>query len=85
VLSLVLLEPRRVVFDMEGSAYETILDVREGGTCPGTPVTNGCFVGFGSQRSFLDMELDAGQYWVIIDGYNLAKGAWDLDVRVLPP
>ncbi len=85
VLSLALLDPQRVVFDMEGSAYETILDVREGATCPGTPVANGCFVGFGAQRSFLDLELAAGQYWIVIDGYNLAKGPWDLDVRVLPP
>jgi hypothetical protein len=85
VLSLTLLQPRRVVFDMEGSAYTTILDVRTGDTCPGTPVTAGCFVGFGAQRSFLDMELPAGQYWIVIDGFNLAKGAWNLDVRVLPP
>jgi hypothetical protein len=48
-------------------------------------VTNGCYVGFTGQRSFLDLELDAGQYWLIVTGYSGQKGAWDLDVRVLPP
>jgi hypothetical protein len=85
VLSLDLAQPQRVVFDMEGSSYATILDIREGPTCPGTPIMGGCYVGNTGPRSFLDLELTAGQYWVIVDGYNLAKGAWDLDVRVLSP
>jgi hypothetical protein len=88
VLSLDLAQPRRVVLDMEGSAYQTLLDVRQGPSCPGTPVTGGCYVGFNGaqpQRSFLDLELGAGQYWVIVEGYSGDKGAWDLDVRVLPP
>jgi hypothetical protein len=85
VLSLDLAQAQRVVFDMEGSLYETILDVREGPSCPGTPIMGGCFVGSTPERSFLDVELPAGQYWIIVDGYDLNKGAWDLDVRVLPP
>jgi hypothetical protein len=85
VLSLSLPQPQRVVLDMEGSSYTTILDVRQGPSCPGTPVMNGCYVGFGPQKSFLDLELEAGTYWIIIDGYTLSKGAWELDVRVLPP
>jgi hypothetical protein len=89
VLSLNLPQPQRVVFDMEGSTYQTLLDVHEGATCPGTTVMQStgaaCFVGFDPQRSFLDLELPAGQYWVVIGGYDLTKGAWDLDVRVLPP
>jgi len=85
VLSLTLAQPQRVVLDMEGSAYQTILDVRQGPSCPGTPVTDGCYVGFDAERSFLDLELPAGQYWVLVEGYEGAKGAWDLDVRVLPP
>jgi Putative metal-binding motif len=85
VLSLDLAQPQRVVFDMEGSGYTTILNVLEGPTCPGSPVMNGCYTGFGPERSFLDMELPAGQYWIVIDGYDQGKGSWDLDVRVLPP
>jgi hypothetical protein len=85
VLTLNLAAAQRVVLDMEGSAYTTLLDVFQGPTCPGTPVTNGCYVGFGAQRSFLDLELTAGQYWIVVTGYSGGKGAWDLDVRVLPP
>ncbi len=85
VLSLNLTAPQRVILDMEGSAYQTLLDVRQGPSCPGDPVNNGCYVAFTAQRSFLDLELTAGQYWVLVSGYNGADGAWDLDVRVLPP
>jgi hypothetical protein len=85
VLSLNLTQAQRVVLDMEGSAYTTLLSIDQGPGCPGTPVPNACYVGFGAQKSFLDLELGAGQYWIVIDGYNLEKGAWDLDVRVLPP
>jgi len=85
VLALNLSAPQRVVLDMEGSGYTTILDVRQGPSCPGTPLPNACYVGFTAQKSFLDLELQAGAYWIIIDGYALDRGAWDLDVRVLPP
>ena len=85
VLRLDLPAPKRVVFDMEGSAYATILDIRLGASCPGQPVDNGCFVGFNPPRSFLDLELPAGQYWIIVDGFASAKGRWNLDVRVLNP
>jgi hypothetical protein len=85
VLALTLAQPQRVIFDMEGSVYTTLLNVRQGPTCPGPEVPNGCYVGFQPQRSFLDLELATGQYWVLVDGYNGAKGAWNLDVRVLPP
>lgn len=85
VLSLDLVQPQRVVLDMEGSSYTTILDVRQGSACPGTPILGDCYVGFGAQKSFLDLELAAGQYWILVDGYAGAKGPWDLDVRVLDP
>ena len=85
VLALNLTKQQRVVLDMEGSSYETLLELRQGPSCPGDPVNNGCYVGFGAQRSFLDIELTAGSYWIYAAGYNGADGAWDLDVRVLPP
>jgi hypothetical protein len=46
---------------------------------------NGCYVGFSSQRSFLDMELTAGPYFILVSGFNGANGPWALDVRILPP
>ena len=48
-------------------------------------MTGACYVGFYSEKSFLDLELQAGAYWIIIDGFAGETGAWDLDIRVLPP
>jgi hypothetical protein len=69
---------------MTGSALTTVLDVRQGNPCPGVEVENGCATGLGA-RSFLDLVLDPGTYWVQVDGYNGTAGAWNLDVRMLPP
>ena len=85
LLRLDLVQPQRVVFDMSGSFYTTLLDLRKGATCPGIEVPNACHVGFQASRSFLDLPLTAGTYFVQVDGYNADKGAWNLDVRVLPP
>ena len=85
LLRLDLAATRRVVMDMSGSFHTTILDVRRGPACPGVEVAGGCYVGFGANRSFLDLELTAGTYFLQIDGYVNDAGPWDLDVRVLPP
>jgi len=85
ILKLALTQKQRVVLDMIGSSYATILDVRQGAACPATEVPNACYVGFNASRSFLDLTLDPGSYWVQVDGYNGDRGAWNLDVRVLPP
>lgn len=85
VLRLVLAQPKHVVFDMSGSTYTTLLEVRQGSPCPGTVFNDACYVGFSGARSFLDLELPAGTYWVIVHGYAGSKGPFNLDVRVLPP
>ncbi len=85
LLKLDLAQQRRVVLDMSGSFYTTILDVRQGAACPGVEVPNACYVGFQAAKSFLDLTLAAGTYWVQLDGYNGDRGPWNLDVRVLPP
>lgn len=85
LLRLVLTKPRRVIFDMTGSSNITMLSVREGGACPGVEVPSACNIGGGPNRSFLDLTLDAGTYWVQIDGYAGAAGPWNLDVRTLDP
>ena len=85
LLKLDLTQQRRVVFDMSGSVYTTLLDLRKGTSCPGIEVPNACHVGFQASRSFLDLTLAAGTYFVQVDGYSADKGAWNLDVRVLPP
>jgi hypothetical protein len=85
ILRLTLTQTQRVVLSMNGSTYPTILALRQGTTCPGTEVVNGCNFSFSGPRSFLDQTLTAGTYYIIIDGYDLNKGTWDLDVRVIAP
>ncbi len=85
IFALNLTAAQRMIFDMSGSTYATILDIRTGAVCPATEVPNACYVGFTAQRSFLDLTLVPGQYWVQVDGFNGAKGPWNLDVRTLPP
>jgi hypothetical protein len=85
LLKLVLTAQKRVVFDMAGSAYDTLLDVRKGPACPGTEVPVACSVGYGGDKSYLDLLLDAGTYYVQVDGLNGSSGLWSLDVFVVDP
>ncbi len=85
MLRLDLAAKKRVVLDMQGSSYVTLLDVRRGATCPGTDVSSACYVGFQTKRSFLDLVLDPATYWLQIDGYAGDRGTWDLDLRVVDP
>jgi hypothetical protein len=85
LLHLVLPEPRRVVFDMRGSDFDTLLDIRRGPECPGEELPGACAVFSGGDRSFLDLELEAGDYFVQVDGYAGATGNWFLNVFVLDP
>jgi hypothetical protein len=84
MLTLTLTAPRRVVLDMQGSSYETMLSVREGEFCPGIELPLACAPGYRASRSYLDLDLQAGQYYVQIDGYDGAAGAWQLDVFTAP-
>ncbi|UQA62437.1 putative metal-binding motif-containing protein [Polyangium aurulentum] len=85
LLRLELSAQRRVVLDMSGSAFTTLLDVRKGPGCPGEEVAQGCAVGYSSSRSFLDLTLGPGVYFIQIDGFNKESGPWFLDVRVVDP
>jgi hypothetical protein len=42
-------------------------------------------VGFQGKGSFLDLTLEAGVYYLQIDGLAMDKGPWFLDVRVVDP
>lgn len=85
LLRLDLAQPQRVVFDMSGSFFTTLLDIRKGPQCPGLELPGMCHVGFGPSRSFLDVQLTPGTHWIQIDGFGADSGPFDLDVRVLPP
>jgi len=75
----------RLIVDAFGSAFTTTLSVRQGATCPGIEITDGCAAGYVVDNAFLDRTVDAGTYWIIVDGYSLASGSYRLDVRVAPP
>jgi hypothetical protein len=74
----------RVVLDARGSSFAVIIDVRSGATCPGSELTAACSAGYVRDRSFLDLSLAPGDYWVQIDGYDGSSGTWALDVYVTP-
>ena len=84
MLRLSLTEPRRVIFDMRGSEYETLLVVRRADECPGAELEFGCSPNFGLADSYLDLTLDSGDYFVQIDGYDQASGPWQLEVFTAP-
>jgi len=84
MLHLKLTAKSRVVLDMSGSNYQTLLSVRSGATCPGTEVQLACAAGYMPDRSFLDLDLDSGDYYVQVDGYAGNSGAWLLDIYVVP-
>jgi hypothetical protein len=84
VLHLKLTAKSRVILDMAGSNYSTMLSVRTGTTCPGTELPLACAAGYVPDRSFLDLELGPGDYYVLVDGYAGDSGAWSLDVYVAP-
>lgn len=74
----------RVVLDMAGSTYNTLLSVRSGASCPGMELPLSCAAGTAASRSFLDLDLESGDYYVQVDGYGGDAGAWLLDVYVTP-
>ncbi len=85
ILKLVLNADKRVIFDMSGSGYSTLLDVRKGSSCPGAEVPLGCTAAVTGDPSYLDLLLTSGTYWIQIDGLDGAVGPWMLDVYVVDP
>jgi hypothetical protein len=68
-----------------GSAYDTRLEVRSVGACPGT-TPNGCNDDFCGPQSQLTLALTAGTtYWIIVDGFSGSSGAYTLNVTGPPP
>jgi hypothetical protein len=85
LLRLALDRPRRVLLDMRGSNFDTLLNVRQGASCPGEEQAATCAVALGEDQSYLDLELPAGEYFLQIDGYAGSFGAWFLDVFLMDP
>lgn len=85
MLKLSLSAPRRVILDMSGSDYQTLLVVRRADECPGNEVPHACAPGRAAARSFLDLVLEAGDYYLQIDGFAGGSGHWLLDVFLASP
>ncbi len=85
LLRLVLDRPRRVLLDMRGSNFDTLLNVRQGAECPGQELAGMCAVAVGEDQSYLDVQLPAGEYFLQLDGYAGSFGAWFLDVFLMDP
>jgi hypothetical protein len=75
----------RLIVDLAGSAYTTTVSVRKGTTCPGVELEGACAAGYVVDNAFLDLSVDPGTYWIVVDGYSLASGSYRLDVRLAPP
>lgn len=85
ILYLNLTERRRVVFDMQDSDYDTLLNVRRGTECPGDEILRGCVPGYMDEKSFVDLTLPEGDYFIQVDGYGGDRGEWTLDIYTGEP
>ncbi len=82
---LTLAARRRVVLSTEGSAYDTVLHVHRDACVSGAELYCDDDGGAGA-TSLLDRVLDAGTYYVIVDGFGTASsGSYVLDVLVTDP
>lgn len=81
-----LTERRRIIANTLGSGFDTILSVNGGDTCPGRPVTNGCNDDTVAQASQVDVTLDRGTYYLVVQGCGFGRGGdYTLDVAVVSP
>ncbi len=85
VYRLVLAERSRITLDTTGSAFDTVLYVRSGAACPGETEAACDDNGAGGSASRIVTTLEAGTYWVVLDGTAPAEaGAYTLTVGVTP-
>jgi hypothetical protein len=66
-----------------GSSFDTILYVRRG-TCTGSDEVGCDDDGGGGLTSLVSATLDAGDYFIFVDGYGSGSGSFQLNVTVTP-
>ncbi len=87
VYRLELTRRRRVTLDTRGSAFHAVLRLIEGPACPGTDLAcNAGGAGTVPPQARLDAVLDAGTYWIVIDGAAAADaGNYVLNAAIEQP
>lgn len=83
LLRLVLESRKRVFLDLDGSAFGTVLSVRQGPECPGKEVA--CVATLEAPRSYFDRVLEPGEYYVQVDGFAGLEGQWFLESFAIDP
>ncbi|MBN1771693.1 MAG: hypothetical protein JXB32_10555, partial [Deltaproteobacteria bacterium] len=84
VYRLVLDAARTVSFDMRTTSFDNLLHVKRD-TCPGGTQV-GCNDDTGStRRSYLNLSLAAGIYYVFADGLSSGTGSYELEVMIASP
>lgn len=84
VFRLALPERRRVTFDTGGSGYDTVLHIHRDACVSRGELACDDDSGDGS-ASFIDRTLDAGTYYVVVDGRGMvSRGEYFLEVLVSP-
>jgi hypothetical protein len=71
------------------TVWDPVLVLRSGNTCPGTEVSCNDDIGGGSYNSRLSTTVDAGTYWIQVDGYvgtttMPSSGPFSLTIDVVP-
>jgi hypothetical protein len=64
---------QRVNFSTEGSAFDTVMWLTQGATCPGTNVPGGCNDDAIGVASAFDLTLEPGDYYVFVGGFGTAS------------
>ena len=84
VYRLALSSEQSVTVSLCGSGYDTGLEIRRGGSCPGAMrvICSDDYCGLQSQLTFLAES--SAIYYIVIDGYNGASGPFVLNVTGQP-
>jgi hypothetical protein len=80
-LKLSFSERTHLVLDSAGSAIPTLLDLRQGESCPGQELPSACTVGADSSAgAYFERVLEPGDYWLQVMGFAGSAGRWNLEI-----